>query len=88
MARVGLAATSAGLTALVQQAQVGLPPGNWKNGATPGYSSHIGFVPQMRSGVVLLANQNTCPVTRAGYQILATLNGKAGAPNAPEGEGQ
>jgi serine-type D-Ala-D-Ala carboxypeptidase/endopeptidase len=47
----------------------------WKNGETLGYSSYIGFVPHARSGVVLLANSAKCPVTRAGYQILATLNG-------------
>ena len=56
----------------------------WKNGGTLGYSSYIGFVPGARSGIVLLANSAHCPVTRAGYQILATLNGQAGETNAPE----
>jgi hypothetical protein len=57
----------------------------WKNGETLGYSSYIGFVPHAHSGVVLLANSAQCPVTRAGYQILATLNGQAaGEPNVPE----
>ena len=56
----------------------------WKNGGTLGYSSYIGFVPGAGSGIVLLANSAHCPVTRAGYQILATLNGQAGETNAPE----
>src|SRR5262249_10123933 len=56
----------------------------WKNGATLGYSSYTGFVPQARSGIVLLANSTKCPLTRAGYQILATLNGRTGAPDGPE----
>ena len=56
----------------------------WKNGGTLGYASYIGFVPQTRTGVVLLTNTKGCPATRAGYQILATLNGKAGEPNMPE----
>jgi serine-type D-Ala-D-Ala carboxypeptidase/endopeptidase len=56
----------------------------WKNGDTLGYSSYIGFVPHARSGIVLLANSAKCPVTRAGYQILATLNGQAGEPDVPE----
>lgn len=56
----------------------------WKNGATLGYSSYIGFVPHARTGIVLLANSAKCPVTRAGYQILATLNGQAGGPSVPE----
>lgn len=56
----------------------------WKNGDTLGYSSYIGFVPHARSGIVLLANSAKCPVTRAGYQILATLNGQAGEPNVLE----
>jgi hypothetical protein len=46
--------------------------------------TYIGFVPRARSGVVLLANSAQCAVTRAGYQILATLNGQAGEPTAPE----
>jgi hypothetical protein len=42
-------------------------------------------VPHAHSGVVLLANSAQCPVTRAGYQILATLNGQAaGEPNVLE----
>jgi CubicO group peptidase (beta-lactamase class C family) len=56
----------------------------WKNGATLGYSSYIGFVPHARTGIVLLANSAKCPVTRAGYQILATLNGQAGGANVPD----
>ena len=56
----------------------------WKNGETLGYSSYIGFVPHAGSGIVLLANSQKCPVTRAGYRILATLNGQAGEPNALE----
>jgi len=56
----------------------------WKNGDTLGYSSYIGFVPRARSGIVLLSNSAKCPLTRAGYQILATLNGQAGGPNAQE----
>jgi serine-type D-Ala-D-Ala carboxypeptidase/endopeptidase len=56
----------------------------WKNGETPGYSSYIGFVPNARLGIVLLANSAHCPVTRAGYQILATLKGQAGKMKAPE----
>jgi CubicO group peptidase (beta-lactamase class C family) len=60
----------------------------WKNGGTLGYASYIGFVPQTRTGVVLLTNAQGCPATRAGYRILAGLNGKAGDPNAPsEDEG-
>ncbi len=48
-------------------------------------SSYIGFVPHARWGIVLLANSAQCPVTRAGYQILATLNGQAvGEPNVLE----
>lgn len=58
----------------------------WKNGGTLGYSSYIGFVPQSRTGVVLLTNSQGCPATRTGYQILATLNGKTGEPNAPPEE--
>jgi CubicO group peptidase (beta-lactamase class C family) len=56
----------------------------WKNGNTLGYSAYIGFVPHARSGIVLLANSAKCPLTRAGYQILAVLNGRAGAPDVPE----
>jgi serine-type D-Ala-D-Ala carboxypeptidase/endopeptidase len=56
----------------------------WKNGGTLGYSSYIGFVPQTRSGIVVLSNTKGCPATRAGYQILAALNGKAGEPNVPQ----
>jgi len=56
----------------------------WKNGATLGYSSYIAFVARARSGIVLLANSAHCPVTRAGYQILATLNGQAGESNGLE----
>ena len=56
----------------------------WNNGGTLGYSSYIGFVPGARSGIVLLANSAHCPVTRAGYQILATLNGRAGEAKTPE----
>lgn len=60
----------------------------WKNGQTLGYNSYIGFVPQTRTGVVLLTNSQGCPATRAGHQILATLNGKSGEPNVPsEDEG-
>lgn len=58
----------------------------WKNGDTLGYSSYIGFVPQTRSGVVLLTNSKGCPAIRAGYQVLAALNGQAGEPNMPEQE--
>ena len=65
-------------------ARDGRPPVVWKNGGTLGYSSYIGFVPGARFGIVLLANSAHCPVTRAGYQILATLNGQAGETNAPE----
>jgi CubicO group peptidase (beta-lactamase class C family) len=53
----------------------------WKNGGTLGYSSYIGFVPHTRTGIVLLANSTKCQVTRAGYQILATLNGQVGGSN-------
>jgi CubicO group peptidase (beta-lactamase class C family) len=56
----------------------------WKNGATRGYSSYIGLVPHASTGIVLLAFSAQCPVTRAGYQILATLNGQAGGPNVLE----
>jgi serine-type D-Ala-D-Ala carboxypeptidase/endopeptidase len=56
----------------------------WKNGRTLGYSSFIGFASRAHSGVVLLSNSAQCPVTRAGYQILAALNGQAGAPDIPE----
>ena len=58
----------------------------WKNGETLGYNSYIGFVPQTRSGIVLLTNSKGCPATRAGYQILATLNGKTGGENMPAEE--
>ena len=58
----------------------------WMNGGTLGYASYIGFVPQTRTGVVLLTNAQGCPATRAGYQILAALNGKTGEPNAPAEE--
>ena len=35
-------------------------------------------------GSSVLSNTKGCPATRAGYQILAALNGKAGEPNVPQ----
>ncbi len=58
----------------------------WKNGGTLGYASYIGFVPQTHTGVVLLTNSQGCPATRAGYQILAALNGRSGGQNMPAEE--
>ena len=57
----------------------------WKNGGTLGYSSDIGFVPGARVGIVLLANSNHCPLTRAGQQILGAVTGQGGEPEGVEG---
>jgi serine-type D-Ala-D-Ala carboxypeptidase/endopeptidase len=57
----------------------------WKNGGTLGYSSYIGFVPGARVGIVLLANSNHCPLTRAGQQILGAVTGQGGEAEGFEG---
>ncbi len=47
----------------------------WKNGRTLGYSAYIGFVPRAKIGIVILTNAASCPATRLGVRILATLAG-------------
>jgi D-alanyl-D-alanine-carboxypeptidase/D-alanyl-D-alanine-endopeptidase len=47
----------------------------WKNGRTLGYTAYIGFVPRAKTGIVILTNAASCPATRLGVQILATLAG-------------
>jgi CubicO group peptidase (beta-lactamase class C family) len=51
----------------------------WKDGATLGYRSYIGFIMDTKSGVVILANSAKCPAARIGTQILAALSGQAPA---------
>jgi D-alanyl-D-alanine-carboxypeptidase/D-alanyl-D-alanine-endopeptidase len=46
----------------------------WKNGATSGFFSYIGFVREAGIGVVVLANRKV-PAGRIGMQILQALNG-------------
>lgn len=46
----------------------------WKNGATSGFFSYIGFVRESGTGVIVLANRKVS-VGRIGMQILRTLNG-------------
>ncbi|MDR3496566.1 MAG: serine hydrolase [Ancalomicrobiaceae bacterium] len=53
----------------------------WKNGMTKGFSSWIGFVdPEgdaaSKSGVVVLANQSSCPVGPLAACVLASVNDK------------
>jgi serine-type D-Ala-D-Ala carboxypeptidase/endopeptidase len=54
----------------------------WKNGRTLGYSAYIGFVPGAKTGIVILTNAASCPATRLGVRILATLAGQG--PGAAE----
>lgn len=49
----------------------------WKNGATSGFFSYIGFVRETGTGVIVLANRKV-PAGRIGMQILRTLNGAGG----------
>lgn len=44
-----------------------------KNGGLPGFSSYIGFVPEKKIGIVILANKNGIPCTALGRQILNRL---------------
>jgi D-alanyl-D-alanine-carboxypeptidase/D-alanyl-D-alanine-endopeptidase len=46
----------------------------WKNGATSGFFTYIGFVKDSQTGVVVLANRKA-PVGRVGVRILRVLNG-------------
>ncbi|MDR3375198.1 MAG: serine hydrolase [Ancalomicrobiaceae bacterium] len=57
----------------------------WKNGMTKGFSSWIGFVdaegsPASNSGVVVLANQSSCPVGPLAACVLASINERPLAP--------
>ena len=45
----------------------------WHNGGTGGYSSFIGFIPELQSGVVVLSNQASS-VDGVGLEILKYLN--------------
>jgi serine-type D-Ala-D-Ala carboxypeptidase/endopeptidase len=42
-------------------------------GAVPGFSSHMAFAPALRTGVVILASQENCAVTKVGSQIMTVL---------------
>jgi CubicO group peptidase (beta-lactamase class C family) len=57
----------------------------WKNGMTKGFAAWIGFVEPMQgeistTGIVVLANQSSCPVGPLATCALASLNGRPLAP--------
>ena len=55
-----------------------------KNGGLNNTSTYIGFVPQQKLGVVILANRGRQNATKFGRQILHAL---AGETSEPSGEG-
>jgi len=60
-----------------------------KNGATSGFCSYVGFVPETGVGVVLLYNKTCARAAVAGKRILQNLSrmhkGMAPLPDLPEG---
>lgn len=48
-----------------------------KGGATHGFTSYIAFVPQTRTGVVVLSNKRSCRVGALATTMLGALNGVA-----------
>lgn len=46
-----------------------------KGGATHGFTSYIAFVPETRTGVVILSNKRSCRVAALAETMLSALNG-------------
>lgn len=49
-----------------------------KGGATHGYTSYVAFVPETRTGVVVLSNKRSCRVGPLATTMLSSLNGVKG----------